>query len=604
MGVALLFIFSNVSGWHLPLGMAILVPGAISSTLAFMLLLVVGALGLTTSVVIYFSLRLRKLNVLLELQNREISDHNKALVSTNQNLTSERDQIARDLEHSEYFFQSLIESADDAISFHNTDEELEFANSSFFKFLGVTEAGKKSFSLGKFIHPEDIGFLADRSKSLIDNRSYEGMVRLLKNGGGFIEFSVKSVSIHDNNSGLLGYLDIYRDISEQKIVERALTEAKEEAEASNRLKTTFVANISHEIRTPLNSIIGFSNLLRAEDIDTVIKNEYLEQIEYNSDRLMTIIGDIIDLSRLESGQAGIKYGEVDLQELVTEVLAEARRLIVRNEKRIELIASDKMPLNVGLVYTDRHWLKRVLNHLVENAIKFTIEGEVVVEYMVEGDDLCFIVKDSGIGIEKKNLTRIFDEFRQVDMGWKRTFEGLGIGLSLSREVIQMLGGEIKVDSEQGKGSQFTITIPLKVIGPAIRVPSSESIIANINWKGKSCLIVDDNLDVLGYLEKTLEDTGIKVYKASSGKEALEIINDEHKIDVIVLDMQMPGINGIDVVSSIRESGNRVPVIAQTAFIFEDDKKHILDAGCDACLLKPVRKETLLSAIDPLLSGPI
>jgi len=413
------------------------------------------------------------------------------------------------------------------------------------------------------------------------------------------------VTVRDDNGDVLGSLTISRDITKLKQTHEALIKANIESEASSRLKSSFLANISHEIRTPLNSVVGFANLLLANNLTQEVREDYIEHINYNSEKLLQIIGDIIDLSRLESSQIEISYEETSLSGIVNEIIEDARQVIRRNEKPIILNLNNKFADSGDLIFTDRIWLRRVLNHLMDNAVKFTLDGSIEFSYMREGDKIVFKIKDTGIGINKENLGRIFEEFRQEVDGHHRPFEGLGIGLTLAKEVVERMGGRIYVQSEKGIGSEFSFSIPYRPAGsqknrviPVI----NDHIQKPIDWSYKKCLLVDDNKDVLIYLNRILIDTGVSVITARSGFEAIELIKAISDIDVVLLDMQMPEMNGIEATKEIRKIRKNIPIIAQTAFIFEDDKDIILEAGCDACLIKPIKKEHLLSVMSGFVSS--
>jgi len=213
--------------------------------------------------------------------------------------------------------------------------------------------------------------------------------------------------------------------------------------------------------------------------------------------------------------------------------------------------------------------------------------------------IVFKIKDTGIGINKENLGHIFEEFRQENDGHHRPFEGLGIGLTLAKEVVERMGGKIFVQSEKGVGSEFSFSLPFRPAGNTkikAATHSDELVIASINWRSKKCLLVDDNKDVLIYLNRILFDTGVTIVTARSGFEAIELVKNTPDIDVVLLDMQMPEMNGIEATKEIRKIRKNLPIIAQTAFIFEDDKDIILEAGCDACLIKPIRKDHLLKVM--------
>ena len=378
-----------------------------------------------------------------------------------------------------------------------------------------------------------------------------------------------------------------------------LVKANIEVETSNKLKSSFLANISHEIRTPLNSVVGFSNLLLANDLTSEAKTEYVEHINYNSEKLLQIIGDIIDLSRLENSQIEIIYNKASVNEIVNEVVDEARQVIRRNEKSIILNVKDHFENSDDIILTDKVWLKRVLNHLMDNAIKFTLDGIIELFYYRKNENLIFKIKDTGIGINEENLGRIFEEFRQEIDGHHRPFEGLGIGLTLAREVVQRMGGRIFVQSEKGIGSEFSFSIPYlhsESIDEELKDILKGQMPKPINWSSRKCLLVDDNKDVLQYLNRILLDTGVNILTAQSGAEALELIRDTPDLDIILLDMQLPEMNAIETTKEIRKIRKDLPIIAHTAFIIEDDRDIIIRAGCDACLIKPVRKEHLLTVM--------
>jgi CheY-like chemotaxis protein/two-component sensor histidine kinase len=299
----------------------------------------------------------------------------------------------------------------------------------------------------------------------------------------------------------------------------------------------------------------------------------------------------------------ITYEETSVSEVVNEVIEETRQSIRRNEKPIILTVKNQLRDEGDLIFTDRIWLKRVLNHLMDNAVKFTLEGSVELFYGKDNDNILFKINDTGIGINKENLGRIFDEFSQEINGHHRPFEGLGVGLTLAKEVLERMGGKIFVKSEKGIGSEFSFTIPFRPAGSSkYKSRATEETIALTDWSSKKCLLVDDNKDVLLYLNRILLDTGIKMLTARSGPEAIDIIKNNDDIDVIILDMQMPEMNGIEATREIRKIRKDMPIIAQTAFIFENDKDIILEAGCDACLIKPIRKEHLLTVLSGFIKS--
>jgi len=549
----------------------------------------------------YSFYRIRNLIQTVRKRDIEYKTIEEELSRITSDLENQRDNMAKELADTDKLHGILIEAADDGISFYDKDWDLVFANSAYYSLVGLTKEEYDFNSAGNLIHPEDADFQEKRISGIARTGVYDAEVRIMHKKGHYVTLSTRSVQIKNDAGDSLGFLTISHDITSLKQINEELVKAKDEAEASNRLKTSFLANISHEIRTPLNSVVGFANLLLAENPDSESREEYVDHINYNSEKLLQIIGDIIDLSRLESSQMEISYEEASIAEVVREVTEDTTRLIKRQEKPILLSVRNNFDDVSDLIFTDRVWLKRVLNHLMDNAVKFTLEGSVELSYGLEDSLLRFTVKDTGIGIKKENLDTIFDEFRQEIDGHHKPFEGLGVGLTLVKEVVERLGGQVRVTSEKGMGSEFSILLPYRPAG-IIKIKPKPEISQNeiTNWSSKKCLIVDDNKDVLTYLNRILLDTGIDVLMARSGPEALRIIRDDSSIDIVLLDMQMPEMNGIEVTKEIRKIRSNMPIIAQTAFVFEDDKDIVLEAGCDACLVKPIRREQLISVVGGFL----
>jgi PAS domain S-box-containing protein len=577
----------------------------LTSSFVNLVLILLGTLIIICLVILFFSVRLKRVNRELKERNKQIIDINNDLQKINLELEVQKELIAKEYYESDKFYRMVVQSADDGISFFDKDWTLKFANSAFFSLIGYERNEYETIDLHGFIHPEDQDYQPRRVQTLLNTGFFESELRLRHKDGHYVNLSTRSVTVRDDNNEVLGSLTISRDITKLKQTHEALIKANIESEASSRLKSSFLANISHEIRTPLNSVVGFANLLLANNLTQEVREEYIEHINYNSEKLLQIIGDIIDLSRLESSQIEISYEETSLSSIVNEIIEDARQVIKRNEKPIILNVSNRFADSGDLIFTDRIWLKRVLNHLMDNAVKFTLDGSIEFSYIREGDKIVFKIKDTGIGINKENLGRIFEEFRQEVDGHHRPFEGLGIGLTLAKEVVERMGGRIYVQSEKGIGSEFSFSIPYRPAGsqknrviPVI----NEHLQKPIDWSYKKCLLVDDNKDVLIYLNRILIDTGVSVITARSGFEAIELIKAIPDIDIVLLDMQMPEMNGIEATKEIRKIRKNIPIIAQTAFIFEDDKDIILEAGCDACLIKPIRKEHLLAVMSGFVTS--
>lgn len=579
---------------------------ASTTSLLHFTITLLSALLIICVLIIVFSTKLRKANRELRERNAQIEKINSDLQKTNNDLANQKEAITREYSNTEMFYRMLVQSADDGISFFDRNLNLKYANKAYYSIIGYDKEQYTKINSPDLIHPEDLAYDKNRTEALQAKGFFETELRLKHKEGHYVNLSTRSVIVKNENGEIIGSLTISRDITSLKKIHEDLLKANVEAEASNRLKSSFLANISHEIRTPLNSVVGFANLLLANDITNEVKEEYIEHINHNSEKLLQIIGDIIDLSRLESSQIEITYEEASVNSIVNEIVDEARKIVKRNEKSIIINVMNMLEENGDLIFTDRIWLKRVLNHLMDNAVKFTLEGSIRLSYTRENDNLLFRVKDTGIGINKENLDHIFEEFRQEINGHHRPFEGLGVGLTLAKEVIERMGGRIFVQSEKGVGSEFSFSIPYRPAGGSTRIKSkltnNEPLNFQADWSGKTCLLVDDNKDILLYLNRVLSDTHIKTISARSGIEALEIVKSTPGIDLVLLDMQMPEMNGIEATKELRKIRKDIPIIAQTAFIFEDDKDIILEAGCDACLIKPIRKDHLLTVMSSFLKS--
>lgn len=539
---------------------------------------------------------------------KKLTDEIFSLREKKSQLRRRIEEIERDHANSEKLYGMMLSSAEDGIAFYNTDWEIKFGNTAFYNLIGLSREEYQKISPAQrdsiLLHPDDIGYSEQRAEALEANGIFESELRLKTQGSNYIFLLAKSVKIKNDSGEIIGYLAIIRDITSIKITQNELLVAKEKAEESNRLKSTFLANISHEIRTPLNSIVGFANLLN-DVSDDQVREEYLGYLNQNTERLLQIISDIIDLSRLENSEIEIHYNPVRINSLLDFAETYARDMIAKSGKEIELEIGRGINEPRDAVYADEVWLKRVFRHIVDNAVKFTRSGSIEIKSAMAGTSMMFTVKDTGIGISKSHLKSIFEQFRQESDGHHRPFEGLGVGLTLTKQVIEEMDGYLWVESEKGTGSEFFFTIPYRPVeSSAVEADKIDKLKEprEYNWKGRKILIADDNRDILKYLNRILSDTGVIVIQARSGEEAVKLVKSNDDIDLILLDMQMEEMNGLEATKEIRKIRMTIPIVAQTAFIFEEEQDFILEAGCDACIIKPVRKEQLYSVVSSLLDG--
>jgi PAS domain S-box-containing protein len=386
------------------------------------------------------------------------------------------------------------------------------------------------------------------------------------------------------------------DISNIKETEKKLIALKDKAEESDRLKSAFLANMSHEIRTPMNAICGFSNLLLDSSIADDQKESFVEIININGQQLLSIINDIIDISKIESGQISISNNKFSLNEIFKEtetVYAQLAKI-----RGINFASSLGLPDSESIIVTDEMKLKQIINNIVFNAIKFTEEGKVELGYRLKDEHIEFFVKDSGIGVPLDKYDAIFERFQQVDNASSQSRKGTGLGLAISKAFVEMLGGTIWFKSEVGKGSTFFFTIPYKPgEGKAIKTSPSDDY--TYIWKGKTILIAEDDDPNYLYLEQILLPTKAKILWAINGQEAVDICL-KSEVDLVLMDLKMPIKSGLEATIELRKHGKKMPIIAQTAYAFSEDKETAIKSGCDYYISKPIERNELLALIDKII----
>ena len=375
--------------------------------------------------------------------------------------------------------------------------------------------------------------------------------------------------------------------------------AKEKAEESDRLKSAFLANMSHEIRTPMNGIMGFSMMLADSSLPNEIRDAYVKIVNSSCDQLLHIVNDIIDISKIEAGQIDLSLSPFDIIELFEEVITFYQP--AAQEKGIDLSMVPLSEIQSGgrKILSDRTKLRQVLDNLLSNAVKFTHSGKIVFRYELTRDSLKAEIEDTGIGIESDLQSVIFERFRQVETSYTKKYGGTGLGLSITRAYIEKMGGKIWVCSEPDKGSTFSFVLPYSNI--ATDETEAKKGVKNSPLRSDTTILIveDEEINWL-YLHEILKKSA-NTLNAVTGAQAVEYINTHPEIEIVLMDIKLPDINGLELTRIIKQINSKIIVIAQTAFALSGDREKAMEAGCSDYITKPVKKEDLLNLIS-LYSG--
>ena len=434
---------------------------------------------------------------------------------------------------------------------------------------------------------------------------------LIKNKHHYLEIDYKNnigkkfpveVSLHlfDTNGKRLVFGTV-KDIREQKKYIRKLRKAKEKAEERDRLKSAFLANLSHEIRTPMNSIIGFSDLILQEGLDDEQKINYSNLIKKSTNQLLSIVNDILDISRIETEQLTLIDSDCSLNTIMDDVYVILNTDISKRNGKIEINYSKYFQNGEDIIITDQFRLRQVLSNLLNNAAKFTFAGTIEFGYMLNNNSsLEFWVKDTGIGIPEDKLSLVFERFRQADDSNTRQFGGTGLGLPIARGIIEKMNGTMHMESITGEGTSVYFNIPYRKSENSAIEKEKEVPLLLEDFGDKTVLIVEDNLENSLLLEEISKLFKIKVVKAFSGSEAISYVYQNSDIHLIFMDIRLPDMSGLDVITTIRELIS-VPVVAQTAYSSAEDRIKCMAAGCSDFISKPVIREDVERMLIKFLS---
>ena len=507
------------------------------------------------------------------------------LVGIGRDITK-RKRAEEELIQSYLFSESLLKTIPFGMDIVDEKGTVLFQSDNFKKLFGEEAIGKKCWEIYRddkkqcsecpLIKGITIGETeAYESHGVLDNRIFE-----ISHTGMMYQ-------------GKKTILEIFQDITDRKQSEEELIYAKEKAEEGDRLKTAFLNNISHEIRTPMNAIVGFCALLGEPDLNEQSRMDYIEVIIQSSNHLLAIISDIVDISNIEANIVKIAKNGININSTFKSLYDQFLPKV--SEKKIQLICESDIPDSDALIVTDNTKLKQILINLINNAIKFTDKGYVKVGCVLRDKFLEFCVSDTGIGIGEEYYQRIFDRFYQVQLSISRLYEGTGLGLAISKANVELMGGKIWLTSEPGKGSTFFFSIPYEKQAVETLAVNEKRVPEDFVFPEKKTILIAEDIDSNFKLVRFfLSNANTEIIRAANGKEAVQKFQSNKNIDLILMDIKMPVMDGYTAVKLIRETNNTIPIIAQTAYA--EDKEKAIDSGCSGFISKPFDKKSLLKVI--------
>jgi PAS domain S-box-containing protein len=495
-----------------------------------------------------------------------------------------------------------LESISECVSITDYHNKIIFVNSAFCRTYGYSEEEIIGKDISIIRLPDSTENPAERILSDTIQGGWIGELINIKKDGSAFPIELSTSHIKDENGNSIALIGIAVDITERKKAEMELIHAKNKAEESDRLKSAFLTNMSHELRTPLNAIIGFSGLMAdaGPDQNTI---SYSQIILKSGQHLLNLVEDIFDTTMIETGQTKVSLQNVNIAAILEEVkdIIHGERL-QESKTDVDLILNLSGIVNITSIVTDSRKLKQVLLNLLRNALKFTDSGYIEYGFITsrkeEKNWLQFYVKDTGIGINSKDHETIFNMFRQVDDTHTRKFGGMGIGLSIAKKTVELLGGNIWVESEPGTGSTFYFTIPDQQDRKAeIINHDDKQYIMEKKYDGKTILIAEDEQSNFDFLKILLTRLNIKVLWAKDGMEAVRFCESDPSINLVLMDIKMPLLNGYEATKMIKSMRPTLPIIAQTAYAMLSDKMEADNAGCDGYLSKPIKIQQITEMLE-------
>ena len=530
-------------------------------------------------------------------------DLNSSLLEKTIQYALIRNQLEEKVKESEQRLKDIIYNIGDWVWEVNKNGVYTYSSNKGNDILGRTNEEIIGKTPLNFMAPEEAeGFLPAFSDILNKKMPVKDLENwFTKKDGNRVCLLTNGVPMYDKGGTLLGFRGVDKDITNRKLLEKELTIAKDKAEESDRLKTAFLANMSHEIRTPMNGILGFSELLKEPGLTGEEQQEYIRIIEKSGIRMLNIINDIVDISKIEAGLMNVDMKDTDINEKLHFIHSFFNPQ--SEEKGIQLLLETTLSTKEAIIKTDTEKFFSILSNLVKNAIKYSKKGIIKFGCVVKGQNLEFYVQDKGIGIPKNRQSVIFERFIQADIEDKMARQGAGLGLSISKAYVEMLGGKIWVESDTSIGSTFYFTLPKNVkcndqnnIRSIVK-PKSDDYQNRSNVPKLKILIAEDDGASELLISIIIKEFSEEIIKARTGLEVIEACRKNPEIDLILMDIQMPGINGYEATRQIRQFDEDVVIIAQTAFALYGDREKAIEAGCNDYITKPINKNKFLSLIE-------
>jgi len=522
-------------------------------------------------------------------------------------LLSQRQSL--ELKQSEQRFRDVSEASGEYI--WETDENFKytFVSDKSNEVKGLMPDELLGQSILCFTHADEAEHISNvLSEAAKIHKSFSVEYKSIASHGKTSWEQMNGVPLFDDADRLVGYRGAGLSITERKQAEVALIDAKKKSEAASQAKSDFLATMSHEIRTPMNGVIGMTQLLKGTKLDEQ-QSSYIEVINSSGELLLGIINSILDYSKIEAGKLDLEVNTFNLEKLITETIELMTYQSEKENVTLNLIADKNISFEV---IGDALRIKQVLVNLLSNAIKFSKDG--VVNLIVgchEIDDMCKLrvtVEDNGIGISEEAKGQLFTSFMQADSSMTRRYGGTGLGLAITSKLIDMMGGKISVESEEGLGSKFLVELSLKkdlnlAEENAAANITAENELSSLSFKDKNVLLVEDNKVNQLVAQAMLEKTGVKVEVAENGKDAVDK-SARMNFDIIFMDLSMPEMGGIEAVQIIRkrQSDKHVPIVALTANVTSSDKEECIKAGMDGFMSKPFEVKELLDVLNKWLSN--